>query len=82
MTEKYYRSLGNLGISKDSSGENKQINKFQQNESPSPTGFFFCQTKAVLRDVDKNKLSLTVEVEFSDFYGFLELANGFKEKLI
>lgn len=32
--------------------------------------------------MNKNKPSLTVEVECSDFYGFLELANRFKEKLI
>lgn len=47
-----------------------------------PLDFFFRQTKKAFKNVDKNKPFLTVEVECFDFYGFLELANRFKEKLI
>lgn len=41
-----------------------------------PDDIFFCQTKKVFRNMDKNKHSLAVEVECSDFYGFLELVQG------
>lgn len=41
-----------------------------------PEDIFFYQTKKVFRNMDKNKHSFAVEVERSDFYGFLELVQG------